>query len=162
MFARLATEEDAAAVAELVRMDVEETVRGHKFVPKVFARTWRRYLRNGNPVFHVVDDRQEVVAVSGYAVNRYLFTTGFFLEQIVIYVRPDRRGTRAAVLLTKNLIAECDRLGALEITGGNDNSFQSERTARFLSHFGFERVGVFMKRSGAAMRHGQEERRRRG
>jgi len=52
----------------------------------------------------------------------------------------------------KQLIAWSEQLGAREIVGGNDNEFNSERTARFLEHFGFERVGYSMRR---AMPHGQ-------
>jgi hypothetical protein len=44
------------------------------------------------------------------------------------------------------LIRWSKMLGAVEITGGNDNSYKSERTAKFLKHFGFEQVGFFMRR----------------
>jgi hypothetical protein len=46
----------------------------------------------------------------------------------------------------KELVRWSKMLGANEITGGNDNSYKSERTSKFLSHFGFETVGFFMRR----------------
>jgi hypothetical protein len=66
--------------------------------------------------------------------------------QQVLFVRSDMRGTRAAALLMQNLVAWSERLGANEIEGGNNNGFQSERTAKFLGLFGFERVGIAMRR----------------
>jgi GNAT superfamily N-acetyltransferase len=63
-----------------------------------------------------------------------------------LFVKPEKRGTRAATLLTRQLIEWAEIIGAQEIVGGNDNEFNSERTARFLEHFGFRRVGIAMRR----------------
>ena len=74
------------------------------------------------------------------------YRDGLYTTQRVIYVSPEHRGTRAAVLLAKELIRWSKLLGAAKIQGGNDNSFKSERTAAFLEHFGFKRVGYSMKK----------------
>ena len=79
------------------------------------------------------------------SINDYRAASGLFTTQEVLFVRPEKRGSRAAVLLMKNLIAWSRKVGAKEIVGGNDNEFNSERTAAFLGHFGFKRVGYAMK-----------------
>ena len=81
--------------------------------------------------------------------------TAFFTVQRVMFVRRGHRGSRAAVLLMKTFIAWSRRLGAREIIGGNDNEFNSERTAKFLEHFGFERVGFSLR----MLLDGRQERR---
>jgi L-amino acid N-acyltransferase YncA len=87
-----------------------------------------------------------VIGLLVATLNEYRHAEGLYTTQEVIYVDEAHRGGRAATLLMKQLIAWSEEIGAIEITGGNDNGFQSERTAAFLEHFGFERVGFFMRR----------------
>lgn len=146
MLARLAIESDEDVYIDLARSAVAESVRGFGFDPDRVRRVFRAYLECANPTIFVADDRRDVVGFLNASISRYDFTDGHYTTQEVIFVRPDKRGTRAAVLLVRELIAWSDRLGAREITGGNDNGLFTKRTARLLSRFGFEHVGFFMRR----------------
>ena len=143
MLVRLAEIRD---VEHIVRMAEENSVTSKvKFDPMRVRETFSRYLRTAHPTFFVCEDaRHRVVGFLEATINDYDYRSGIFVCQKVLYVSPENRGTRAAVHLTKHLISWAKSLNAVEIVGGNDNGYQSERTARFLEHFGFRRVGFAM------------------
>lgn len=146
MFVRLALEEDIPAIIDLARMNCEISTPHLEFSEEKVIETCRGYLDRCECTMFVVEDRREVVGLLVATINSYRHATGLYTTQEVLFVRPDKHGTRAAVLLVKELVSWSKMLGAIEITGGNDNKFKSERTARFLEHFGFEQVGFFMRR----------------
>ena len=146
MFVRLAMPEDAEAIVELARMNCAISTPHLEFSRERVLETVDSYLKRADPTMFVCEDRREVIGLLVATMSAYRHATGLYTTQEVLFVRPDKHGTRAAVLLIKQLIAWSERLGAIEITGGNDNKFKSERTARFLEHFGFEQVGFFMRR----------------
>lgn len=156
MFARLAIRSDEDAIIEMAAANIAETRPTLEFDEARARATFRSYLERADPTFFVIDDKRDVIAMLACNFYEHRAATGLFTTQEVLYVRPDRRGSRAAALLMKQLIAWSTQLGATEIIGGNDNEFNSERTARFLEHFGFARVGFTMRRE---LRHVQEERR---
>ena len=155
MFVRLALEDDTEAIVELARLNCEISTPHLKFSPDRVRQTCASYLASAHPTIFVVEDKRAVIALLVATINEYRHADGLYTTQEVLFVRPDKHGTRAAVLLMKHLVAWSERLGAIEITGGNDNSYKSDRTAAFLGHFGFEKVGFFMRRM---MSHEQEGR----
>lgn len=146
MLVRLGLEDEAEEIVDMTILNVTETRSEHVVVPDVVRATYQSYLDRANPVFYVAEHQRRVVGFVMYSVCRYRFTHGQFMAQEVLFVRPEFRGTRAAVLLMKQLIADAERLEIREIVGGNDNSFNSDRTRRFLEHFGFKMVGYSMRR----------------
>lgn len=146
MFVRLALEEDIDAVVEMARMNIEETRPEIEFDEFTCRETFYGYLDKASPTIFVAERNREPIGFLLADMYSYRASAGLFTTQEVLYVKPVHRGTRAAVLLMKHFIAWSQKLGAKEIIGGNDNSFQSDRTARFLEHFGFERVGHAMRR----------------
>lgn len=154
MFVRLALETDMDAVVEMGRANVAETLPGEAFDRSVAEQTFIRYLDTANPTFFVCEKDREVIGFLQAQIWGYDYRAGLWTGQKVLYVSPENRGTRAAVLLMKHFIRWSEQLGADRIEGGNDNSFQSERTARFLEHFGFERVGFAMRKHLGESDHG--------
>lgn len=148
MFVRLALEEDEDAYVELARAAVEESARHVGYSEAKVRATFRAYLDTAHPTIWVVDDRREIIGFLNATMSDYTFADGIFTTQEVLFVRPDRRGSRAAALLLRNFVRWSDQLGALENTGGNDNAINSELTAKFLKRYGFEHVGFFMRRIG--------------
>jgi L-amino acid N-acyltransferase YncA len=146
VFVRLALESDFDAIVDLARQNCEISTPHLTFSAERVLETCRQYIATADPTIFVVDDRREVIGLLLATICNHRQADGHFVTQEVIFVRPDKHGTRAAVLLMKHLVAWAERLGATEICGGNDNDFKSERTARFLEHFGFKRVGFFMRR----------------
>lgn len=147
MFVRLALESDIDAVTEMAKANIEETRPGMEFDEFKCRESFYQYLDTASPTIWVVEDNREIIAFLLADMYEYRAATGLFTTQEVMYVKPAKRGTRASVLLMKTLIAWSQQLGAKEIIGGNDNEFNSERTAKFLEHFGFERVGFAMRRA---------------
>jgi len=147
MFVRLAMPYDADAVTQMARENIEETRPDMQFNEAKCRATYQRYLDTASPTVWVVEHKREPIAFLLADMYEYEAADGFFTVQRVLFTKREYRGTRASVLLMKELIAWSERLGAEEIVGGNDNDFNSERTSKFLAHFGFERVGYAMRRS---------------
>jgi len=159
MQVRLADRYDIGAIVRMAGANVAETLPGEDFAPELVEETFIRYLQRANPTFWVVEQDGEAIAFLQAYMFTYDYRAGLYTTQKVIYVSPAYRGTRAAVLLIRELIRWSRELGADRIEGGNDNSFQSERTARFLGHFGFEKVGYAMRKELRGVGDGRQERR---
>ncbi len=146
MFCRPIMPHDEDEIVALAKINCDISTPYLTFSPDKVRETCRSAMTVDGPVMYVVEEKREVIGFLVATINEYRHAEGLYTTQEVIFVRPDKHGTRAAVLLMKELVAMSERLGAIEITGGNDNKFKSERTARFLEHFGFEQVGFFMRR----------------
>jgi GNAT superfamily N-acetyltransferase len=143
MLVRLALPEDVEDIVEMSEMN--SITSKVVFDPMRVRETFSRYLHSAHPTFFVCEgEERKLVGFLEATINDYDYRSGIFVCQKVLFVSPANRGTRAAVYLTKHLIEWAKLLGAVEIVGGNDNGYQSERTARFLEHFGFRRVGYAM------------------
>jgi len=147
MLVRLALEADFDAIVEMARLNIEETRSDLVWDEYRCRETLYRYLDNASPTIFVVEDKREVIGFLLADMYNYHAAEGLFVSQEVLFVRPARRGTRAATLLMKHLIVWAQSLGAKELIGGNDNDFNSDRTAKFLEHFGFRRVGYAMRKA---------------
>ena len=146
MLVRLAHEYDLPTIIEMARANIAETRAGEAFSERRVAEVFYQYIDTANPTIWVIDDGERTIGFLLATLSTYDYRAGFFATQKVLYVRPDRRGSRAAALLMRNLISWATELGADEIIGGNDNSFQSDRTARFLERLGFVKTGHAMTR----------------
>ena len=146
MHTRLMLVDDIDDVIDMARANVAETRPDLTFDEDRLRRTISNYFTKAEPTFFVCEENGRLVGMLLTGVYEYRAMAGLFTTQEVVYTRSESRGSRAAVLLMKQLIAWSEQLGAKEIIGGNDNDFNSERTARFLEHFGFQRVGYAMKR----------------
>ncbi len=146
MFARLALEEDFDEIVEMSRMNAAETRASLAFNEDKCRQTLYNYTDSASPTVWVCEDKRKIAGFFVGEMHDYRAFDGLFTTQEVMFVKPAYRGTRAAVLLMKNFIAWSEMLGALECIGGNDNEFNSERTAKFLEHFGFKKVGYAMRR----------------
>lgn len=146
MLVRLALDTERDTVVDLCIAAVEESVRGIEPERACIEATFQAYLDSADPTFFVVEQKREIVGFLMATIGGYTYASGIYTTQQVMYVRPDKRGTRAATLLIRHLEDWSRRIGAREITGGNNNGLYTERTARFLEKQGFERTGVFMRK----------------
>lgn len=144
MRVRFAQEHDYEEILAMGRHNCEQTMPGSPYEPERVARIYQDYLEGGNPSFFVVEKAEKILGFLLVGFGDYDYRSGFFTIQKVLYVKPENRGTRAAVLLMKHLVDWSRELGASEIIGGNDNDFKSDRTSKFLEHFGFRKVGYAM------------------
>jgi L-amino acid N-acyltransferase YncA len=148
MFARLALESDTEAIVDMARINAGHLKRPHVFTPDRVRAVVQRYLATANPTLWVVEDRGRCIGFAKGTISEYDYSAGIYTTLEVIFVRPEKRGSRAALLLLREFMAWSDRLGAEESTAGSDNDFKTEQTASFLERFGFDRVGFFLRRVG--------------
>lgn len=147
MFVRLALETDLDDIVEMARQAHEETLTdAPPFSERKVREGFQAYLDTASPTVWVVEQRRELIGMLLATISEYRFADGLYTTQELLFVKPENRGSRAAALMMKELIQWSAMLGAKEITGGVDNDYQSERTAKFLQHFGFKQVGIFMRR----------------
>lgn len=146
MRTRLFMPEDMDEVLRLAEMQVAENHPHLEFRRDMAQQELTRSLETAHPTIFVAEDAGEVVGYIACSLNEYTFTSGVFVSQEVIYVRPDKRGTRAAVRLIKEFLRWGEVVGAREWTFGVSNGFHPERTAKLFEHFGAERVGVYLKK----------------
>lgn len=150
MFARLIMPEDKDAVLDLAEMQVRETLPHLDFERDLAEETVEMSLKHADPTLFVVEDNREVIGYLMAMLESYAFTTGVFVVQEVLYVRPDKRGTRAAVHLIKEFVRWGEIVGAREWIFGVSNGFQPDRTARLFEKLtGAKRVGVYLKKTRA-------------
>jgi GNAT superfamily N-acetyltransferase len=145
MFVRLALANEVDEIICMSTANAQETLSGEFVDPDYVRHTFKQYLDHATSTFFVVEDQRKVIAFLQAYMFGYDYRAGLYTVQKVLYVKPEKRGSRAAVLLMKELVRWSKRLGADRIEGGNDNGFKSERTAKFLGHFGFENVGFAMR-----------------
>lgn len=142
---RLALASDAEAIVEMARVNMK-TRPTLTFSEARCRQTIQDYLKLASPTIFVAEDKSGVIGMLVCDFYEYRAAAGLWTSQEVLFVMPDKRGLRAAALLMRELIAWSEMLGAKEIVGGNDNEFNSDRTAQFLERFGFKRVGHSMRR----------------
>lgn len=145
---RLAMPEDKDAVLSLAQMQVEETLPHLDFRRDLAERTFERIVTTADPTGFVALQDGEVIGYLMATLNTYSFSSGVFVSQEVLYVRPDKRGTRAAVHLIKEFVRWGEIVGAREWLYGISNGFQPERTARLFERLtGAERVGFHLRKT---------------
>lgn len=146
MLVRLATVFDLNTFVDMAVANLEETMPGEPYSREKLADTFWKAIATAQPTIWFVERGGRLAGFMMAYMFAFDYRDGLYTTQRVIYVSPEHRGTRASVLLAKELIRWSESIGAVRVHGGNDNSFKSERTAAFLEHFGFRRVGYSMQK----------------
>lgn len=145
MKVRYAEVRDLDEIVEMARANAE-TRPNLTFNEMRTRATFVDYMEKASPTFFVAEHEGQLFGFLVANFYPYSAFDGLFTTQEVVYVKPEKRGTRAATLLMKELISWSEMLGAKEIIGGVDNEANIDRTAKFLGHFGFKKVGYAMRR----------------
>lgn len=146
MFVRLAMDYDEADFVRMSVANLEETLPGEPYSVERLKQTFHAGITKAQPTIFVVEHQRKVIGFAAAYICTFDYRDGHYTTQRVIYVSPEHRGTRASVLLVRELVRWSQSIGAAKIDGGNDNSFNSDRTAAFLEHFGFKRVGIYLEK----------------
>jgi GNAT superfamily N-acetyltransferase len=146
MFVRLALEKDREAIRENARNHVREVAPRLIWSDDRADETFNAYLSGANPTVFVIEDNREIVGHLVALMIDNAYATGFFIVLDAIYVKPAKRGTRAAAKLMHVFNEWADRLWPTEIVCRMSNPGISERTLRFLQCFGFEQSGMSLRR----------------
>lgn len=102
MLARIAIESEAAAVVELARLQMAESLPHLEFDQHIAHRTFASYLAAASPTIFVVEghDREPVGFLTANICN-YEFARGFYVARNPLFVRADFRDTAAAEALER-------------------------------------------------------------
>lgn len=152
MRVRLALAEDADAVLSLARMQVVETLPHLDFDRAIALENYQKSITTGDLAL-VAESGTEIVGYLFARMHGYAFAAGIFVSQEVVYVKPDKRGSRAAVSLLQEYIRWGEVVGAREILFGISNGQHADRAAKLFEHMGAERVGYHHR---IVRPHGQE------
>ena len=146
MKVRLALEHEEDEFVEMAAVAL--STKPHLTFDEGRAReTFRGYINTASPTIWLAEDKGQVIGMLVADFYLHRVAHGLFTTQEVLFVKPERRGGRAAATMMKTLIEWSRELGANEIVGGNDNGRNSEQMARFLGKFGFEQVGCSMRKA---------------
>lgn len=143
---RLAMPRDRQVVVDLARMDVAETLPHLDFDEEITGRTFDNAIAQAHPTIFVAEIDGEVIGFLMGVLETYAFTSGVFVVQEVLYVRPDRRGPRAAVLLLDEFRRWGEAVNARELIYGITNGRKTGAFERFIGRFTrAEYAGKFFK-----------------
>ena len=138
MIARLLDEADRPAMLELARAMQVEQAPDLTFDEGRFNATLDRSLATANPVIFVAEDAGEVLGFLVASAVNYAACAGFYLEHQLFYVRPDKRGGRAAAKLLTEANWWADRIKPTDVFASMAWGRRSDAAARWLRRFGFE------------------------
>lgn len=144
---RLADRGDEPAIFSLGRRYVEEATPGMPGMHFDEARareSFDAYLATANPTVFVADRNGEIVGFLVASMQPFLFMYGLWTHIELIYVTPEKRGTRAAAELIACFDDWSERIRSRLSIGGNANKLHTERTASLYGKLGYEPVGVSM------------------
>lgn len=146
MLVRQALESDRQALLALGRQLTAEKTPHLVFDEARANRAVDNHLACRNIAFFVVEEGEEVIGFLGALLNDYMAHAGFSVAQELFYVRPDKRGTRAAASLFAEFNRWADSLGPEEVFAGIATGHRPAVAARWMRRFGFEPVGPSMRR----------------
>lgn len=138
---RLAEERDRPALHVMARAFVAEARPNLTYDASRANRTFDNHLRDIGVTFLVAEDADELTGFLVISRIEYAACAGFCLQQELFYVRPDKRGSRAAASMFAVLIQWAEETHAEEVYAGIATGHRSEAAARWLRRFGFESAG---------------------
>lgn len=141
MRCRPACAADRADVLALGRAMVAELRPSLTYDGTRAEANFNRALARGNPHVMVVEDAGRIVGFMVAAALEYAACSGFYIEQQLFYVRPDKRGSRAAAVLFAGFIRWAESIKPEEVFAGVAWGRRSAAAARWLGRFGFEPAG---------------------
>lgn len=134
---RSITQEDMPLLLYMGRLMHEESPRFsvHPFIEERAAQTIQ-YIINNDSGF-IAQDNERVVGMIGGALVPHYFSNVVFANDLAVYVTPEYRGGRAALLLVKAFEDWAMRNGAIEIVLGLSTGINPERTGKFYERLGY-------------------------
>lgn len=146
MEARLARAYEEDAVVELARRYAEAASQVG-FDPAVVRTTFRGYIFTAHPTIYVAADSDGLAGLLTCSLHAYTFTTGLFTIQDVLFVLPEKRGSRAAAHLLRAFDQWSDAVGAKEVFYGTSTGRKADSFARFVARTtGAKLAGNVLKR----------------
>lgn len=141
---RAATLTDMDALLALGRqMHAEGDFRRHALDEAKVRKTFQRLMASH---FLAVNDGPEGIdgGLAG-AISEFWFSRELVASDLAFFVRPNRRGSIAAVRLVQSFVAWAKDRGAAEVSISQSSGVRIEETSRLLTGMGFIYVGGVYK-----------------
>jgi GNAT superfamily N-acetyltransferase len=88
----------------------------------------------------VYDNGEEITGIMVGVVAPYLCGTEFYACDLILYVKPESRGTPAALSLVKEFEIWAKDMGAVEVMLGTSTGIDAEKTACLYERLGYSLV----------------------
>lgn len=105
------------------------------------------WLTDDNYLLLVAEDASGLVGMYGGFITEYYFGRDLCAYDLWFFVKPQKRGSRAALLLFRAFEDWAFGKGAQEICPGTTTRVDPERTASFLKRLGYSEVGQLFKKA---------------
>ena len=140
MKSRLATQDDAAAIAQIYNQGIEDRVATFETEMRT-EEDVKSWLDSLHPVV-VVEDEEGIIAFgSTYAYSSRSCYAG--IVECSVYVKRDKRGCGAGRMALKTLLQVCESAGFWKLT--SRVFIENEPSRKLIGSFGFREVGVHKK-----------------
>ena len=116
----------------------------YQFLPfdkDIAEQTAQRYVTDERSCAYLIMDNDQPLAMHLASLTTYFFSPALLAAGLVTYVRPEKRGSRAALLLMRGFITWAKHHQADEVYMGVSAGISIERADQFFKHFGFTFVG---------------------
>jgi GNAT superfamily N-acetyltransferase len=133
--------DDGPQMLDLARAAAAESAEGLGFDKDVFERTFVAAVTAGHPTVFVAEQGSWLIGFAVCQIESFYFTAGVSAVLRIVYVSPDKRGSRAPALLLQEFLRWSDSVGARIRYLGIDNGLHPDRTASFFERAGARRVG---------------------
>ena len=145
MIVRPATLDDLPDLLEIARQFIQEAPNysSRELDEQALTENLSQVIQGAGTVFVAVQDHE----IAGGIVC--LTTKDWFNNQIiafeqVFYVKPEYRGTRAALLLIDVFLNWSRQMGAGRVQCGTTTGINTESCVRLYKHFGFNEYGILL------------------
>jgi GNAT superfamily N-acetyltransferase len=88
----------------------------------------------------VYDNGEEITGIMVGVVAPYLCGPEFYACDLILYVKPESRGTPAALSLVKEFEIWAKEMGAVEVMLGTSTGIDAEKTACLYERLGYSLV----------------------
>jgi GNAT superfamily N-acetyltransferase len=153
MRVRTATGSDVPALIVLGRhMHHESRYRDLPFEALRVGFSLHRWIAADANRVTVAETKGRMVGAMVSAIGSWYFHGGKQASDLALYVLPEYRGSRAALLLVRDFLAWAAANDCIEATIATSTGINAESAGRFLAHTGFESCGgVFKQRLRPAL-----------
>jgi GNAT superfamily N-acetyltransferase len=140
---RLARDEaDIAAMIEMGRaLHTESRFRVYPYDEARLRQAGHLALTKGNPGAIMAELNGAPIGMAVVVAGEHFFSAAKTATAQLLYVAPDHRGSRAAILLLKALRRWAHEAGVADLHVNNTTAIDAARTDRFLRKMGFRQTG---------------------
>ena len=127
-------------------MHQESVYRVHPYLPDKVAFLVQTCIESREYVGLVAEYSGQIVGFMAGIVGENFFSNTRYANDIALYVRPENRGSTAAVRLISEFLTWADSMGCDEVRCGITTQINDPIAIKLYKRFGFREGGILMVR----------------